>query len=143
MRRFQWSAASLWVVLATGAVVAQGQPTTPLPPLQGPYTRPSVSPYPRPSISPYLNLSRGGTPALNYYNLVRPQQDFQSSLNVLDTRTDLLGHTLAEGPVPLITGHPSQYMTHGRYFFNLGPRSATARPAVVPPAVTGALRPGN
>lgn len=143
MRHFQWFAVGLWAALAHVPVFAQGQPTPTGAPVQAPYSRPSVSPYPRPTISPYLNLSRGGTPALNYYNLVRPQQEFQSSINLLDTRTEQLGHTLAEGPVPLITGHPSQYMTHQRFFFNLGPRSATARSAIVPQAVTGAVRPGN
>lgn len=35
-------------------------------------------PFNRPTISPYLNLFRngGGTPILNYYGLVRPQQQF-------------------------------------------------------------------
>src|SRR5947209_18280472 len=35
-------------------------------------TPPRPVPTPRPTVSPYLNLARPGTPALNYYNLVRP-----------------------------------------------------------------------
>lgn len=36
-------------------------------------------PFDRPAVSPYLNLfrnGRGGNPILNYYGLVRPQQEF-------------------------------------------------------------------
>ncbi len=33
----------------------------------------------RPTISPYLNLLRQGNPALNYYGLVRPEQEFRSA----------------------------------------------------------------
>src|SRR5262245_33245992 len=38
----------------------------------------------RPTVSPYLNLlRRGGSPALNYYTLVRPQNQFYQSLQQL------------------------------------------------------------
>lgn len=33
----------------------------------------------RPTISPYLNLLRQGNPALNYYGLVRPEQEFRAA----------------------------------------------------------------
>ena len=33
----------------------------------------------RPTISPYLNLLRQGSPALNYYGLVRPEQEFRAA----------------------------------------------------------------
>jgi hypothetical protein len=33
----------------------------------------------RPTISPYLNLLRQGSPALNYYGLVRPEQEFRTA----------------------------------------------------------------
>ncbi|MFM9960243.1 MAG: hypothetical protein ACKV2Q_03345 [Planctomycetaceae bacterium] len=37
------------------------------------------SPISRPTISPYLNLLRQGNPALNYYGLVRPEQEFRAA----------------------------------------------------------------
>ncbi len=33
----------------------------------------------RPTFSPYLNLLRGGNPVLNYYGIVRPEQEFRSA----------------------------------------------------------------
>lgn len=142
MGRFLWAGVCVFFWLPAAEVRAQG--TTPVGPTQAPYVRPPVSPYPRPSVSPYLNLTRGGVPALNYFNLVRPQVDVQSSLNVLENRADLLGQTLEESrSLGVGTSYPSQFMTHGRYFFNLGPRSAAARQAVVPQAITPSLRPGG
>jgi hypothetical protein len=85
-------------------------------------------------------MNRGGVPALNYYNLVRPQLETQGSINLLDQRTDVLGQTLEEGRgQPLITGQASQFMTHNRYFFSFGsratqPRAATMQPAVMTPS---------
>ena len=62
----------------------------------------------------------------------------------LETQTDLLGLTITETqPITGITGASSQFMTHRRYFFNLGTRSAAMQPAVIPQANTGALRPVN
>jgi hypothetical protein len=47
-------------------------------------------PYQTPTVSPYLNLLRTGTPtSLNYYNLVRPQIDFNSSITQLSQQTAL------------------------------------------------------
>ena len=33
----------------------------------------------RPTFSPYLNLLRQGNPALNYYGLVKPEQEFRAA----------------------------------------------------------------
>lgn len=33
----------------------------------------------RPTISPYFNLLRRGSPVVNYYGLVRPEQDFRAA----------------------------------------------------------------
>ena len=143
MRRFRWLAACTLAMGLVSEVTAQGTAVQ-IPPAQGQYVRPPVSPYPRPAVSPYMNLSRPGGTALNYYNLVRPQQEFQSSLQVLDQRADVLGQTLEDGRVLGPTGQASQFMTHSRYFFNLGStRPAAVRPAVSPPAVLTPLRPGN
>lgn len=60
MRQFRWAAAVLAVVVSTSVGSAQPQPTG------GP---------PAPSFGGYLNLiNRGGSPALNYYGIIRPQQ---------------------------------------------------------------------
>ena len=140
MKRLAWAAAGGLLALAASAG-AQGPAVTPT---QGPYVQPQVNPFPRPTVSPYLNLFRGGNPAINYHNLIRPQLEVQSSLRVLETQTDLLGLTITETqPITGITGASSQFMTHRRYFFNLGTRSAAMQPAVIPQANTGALRPVN
>lgn len=49
----------------------------------------------RPTVSPYLNLFRGGNAAVNYYGLVRPQQEFRR--NDLQFRSELndVGRTAA------------------------------------------------
>ncbi len=48
----------------------------------GSYTAPTVNP--RPTVSPYLNLNRnGGTPAINYFGIVRPQIENQQAIQNL------------------------------------------------------------
>jgi hypothetical protein len=134
MRRLQWVAVCVCALFVGLEARAQA-------PVQGPYVRPQVNPYNRPAVSPYLNLFRTGAPALNYYNLVRPQQEVRTSLNLLDARADLLGQSLAEDrPELVITGHPSHVMTHGRYYFSLGSRSGSVRPATMPASGLGTQR---
>src|SRR5262245_39971875 len=94
MGRFLWAA--VWASLWLPAAEVRAQAPTSVGPTQAPYVRPPVSPYPRPAVSPYLNLTRGGVPAVNYFDLVRPQVEVQSSLNVLENRADLLTQTLEE-----------------------------------------------
>jgi hypothetical protein len=80
----------------------------------------------RPTFSPYLNLLRGGgSPALNYYGLVRPEQNLQQNLqgiqmNQATTSSNLktVNDILAGNITP--TGVASQFMNHGRYFLNQG-----------------------
>src|SRR5207237_4543053 len=74
----------------------------------------------RPTISPYLNLTRrGGTAASNYYNLVRPQNQFYQSFQQLQqevgTNTQDLSamQQSATGLPP--TGHVAGFMTQGTY----------------------------
>ena len=65
---------ALAVAAACGPVVgtASAQVTSP------------VGPVTQPSFSPYLNLLRRDSPTyLNYYGLVRPQQDFRRSVQTL------------------------------------------------------------
>jgi hypothetical protein len=83
----------------------------------------------RPTTSPYLNLLRrrggGGSPALNYYGLVRPQQDLrnygaQLNQQVTGLRRDvtsLQAGLLPDGSRPLSTsGHVTTFQNLGSYF---------------------------
>jgi hypothetical protein len=77
----------------------------------------------RPTFSPFLNLARqGGTPALNYYGLVRPEMQFNQSLQNLQgaigTNQQAIGD-LQAGGVPA-TGHATQFLNYGGYFLNNG-----------------------
>src|ERR1700678_234592 len=82
---------------------------------QGPQWRPGPGGFAplnqSPAFSPYLNLNRGGTSAaINYYGLVRPQIDFQNSINNLQQQVDAPGTGLAgpggAGGLPvLVTGN--------------------------------------
>jgi hypothetical protein len=65
------------MVLVLGVCVkpAQGQPQI------GSYTRPQVNPHP--TVSPFLNLTRGGNAAVNYYGIIRPQQQTQRQIHHL------------------------------------------------------------
>ena len=81
----------------------------------------------RPSFSPYLNLLRSGSPALNYYGLVRPEQQFRQSITTLQgsvaANQQAIGGIQAEvegGGAPA-TGHPTQFLNYGGYFLNSGP----------------------
>ncbi len=109
------------VVLACSSLVAYGQaPANPRP----------IS---RPSVSPYLNLLNGGAgnEGLNYYNFVRPQQQYQktaaqfsrnlgnlrSSVGKLEKSAQLPAQaapitTGRMGP----TGHATNYGSSGGYF---------------------------
>jgi hypothetical protein len=111
---------------------------------QGPYVRPQISPYSRPALSPYLNLFRGGNPAINYYGLVRPQEEFNSSIQELHnelhaTQTGMVNPTMSTN-LP-VTGHPTRFFSQGAYFFtHLGSGSRTS--GTPTPGVVSA-RPGT
>jgi len=86
----------------------------------------------RPTVSPYLNLlRRGQSPALNYYNLVRPQNQFYQSIQQLqqDVGTNAQDlSVLQQTPTGLPpTGHLAGFMTQGAYFMTMG-RGQLARP---------------
>ena len=118
-------------------------------------TRPGsfqVSPINRPAVSPYLNLFRGGSPALNYYDLVRPQQEFASALQQLQQQqaapvVPLAGESVQGIPV---TGHTAVFMNFSRFYSRPigGPASlspvtvpaATVPPATLPTAGFGTFR---
>jgi hypothetical protein len=90
-----------------------------------------------PTISPYLNLARpGASPAINYYGLVRPQQDFARSIYGLQLQGQLQQQSLSElqagGVLP--TGHTIGFLNYGGYFLSTG----AGRPlgtAVAPPRI--------
>jgi hypothetical protein len=79
----------------------------------------TFNPYSRPPYSPYLNLLRGGSPAINYYGLVRPQEDFRNDFLQLQQSlyTQQSGGYDA-GVDALITGNRGGYLNYQRYFLN-------------------------
>jgi hypothetical protein len=97
-----------------------------------------------PTVSPYLNLARPGAPALNYYNLVRPQTEFRDAVQRLRQDVTSSQQTVAEVDAALTlpgTGHATRFMDYSQYFLsrggpatlNVGPRTAaTTRPAARP-----------
>jgi hypothetical protein len=91
---------------------------------QGPYVRPPTSPYDRPVVSPYLNLLRAGSnPAINYYDLVRPQEEFRTSIRSLQQQVDQAQTSRAapESATALpVTGHPTRFFNYQTYFFTQG-----------------------
>jgi hypothetical protein len=92
---------------------------------------------PPPPYSPYLNLLRPGTnPALNYYGLVRPQQDSARSMHAIQGQLLNTQQSIADqASGDLATGHPTYFMNYGGYFMNMGPTLATGAARV--PAVGG------
>ncbi len=76
-----------------------------------------------PTFSPYLNLlRRDSSPAINYYGLVRPEQQFRSTMQNLaneleQTQADVAGG--AGQPQTLTqTGHPIQFFNLSHYYPN-------------------------
>src|SRR5438552_14759869 len=98
------------VALGLWAGLAAGQASAQLPPRS------------RPAVSPYLNLLRGGSGfAGNYYNLVRPELEFRSNIQQLQTQTtanrEAVSALETASGLPT-TGHRTGFMTHGRFFQN-------------------------
>src|SRR5689334_4123182 len=60
----------------------------------GAITPRGVPGYTSPAVSPYINLLRSGSPAaVNYYGIVRPEFQFQNSLQNLQQQVTTLGAT--------------------------------------------------
>ncbi len=112
MRNIVWLAAAA-LGLCAGSVHAQGYNPG------GPY-----NPGARPAYSPYLNLLRqDGSLNSNYQGLVRPQINFQNSIQQLDAQQALGASQQAapqESPFLPPTGHVSRFMTQSRYFLTNG-----------------------
>ncbi len=70
----------IWLSAVAAALAFSANASAQMP--IGSYTAPTVNP--RPAISPYLNLNRGGgTPAINYFGIVRPQIENQQAIQNL------------------------------------------------------------
>jgi hypothetical protein len=124
MKHLMWAAAVAAAWLGAGASAqAQG------------YVRPQTNPYNKPAFSPWLNLNRFGTnPAINYFGLVQPQLDTNTSLLQLQQQQQALYNTqqgLVPGTDPTLptTGHPTRFMNYTRYFNNYGGQAANTPPA--------------
>src|SRR5438128_1921378 len=86
---------------------------------------------PRPTVSPYLNLLRPNTaPGINYYGLVRPQNDVNNALGRLQQQTTAEQQTVSNletaSTLPA-TGHAVGFQNYQRYFMNLGGTGGAAR----------------
>lgn len=83
-----------------------------------------------PSPSPYLNLLRGSNPSyLNYYGLVRPEQQSRALGNQVQQQQQQLGtfsssvqslQQAARGGADLQTGHGFGFQTQRSYFMTTG-----------------------
>lgn len=82
-----------------------------------------IGPTARPGVSPYLNLLRSsGSPGTNLYGLVRPQQQNQAAIAVLQGQANQSAYSqysLDPNAIP-VTGQQVGYMTHNSYFLNNG-----------------------
>jgi hypothetical protein len=101
----------------------------------------------QPAVSPYLNLLRqGNSPGVNYYGLVRPQQEFRNSyqrlqqdFNTQQTQPIPFGPEDTSGLPP--TGHAAQFNTQGRYFMTGGALGGATNAANATPAGATPFRP--
>jgi hypothetical protein len=110
---------------------------------QLPYTQPATTPnpYSRPAYSPFLNLLRPGDPAINYYGLVRPQQQFRAGLfqsQVQNASLQQSVSSLEQTQGVLITGNRGTFLNYSRYFLNNGVSGAPlSRPSSLASATVG------
>lgn len=89
---------------------------------QQPYQRPITNPYQKPTLSPYLNLFQGGNPAINYFGLVRPQEQFYNYMELhpfgpQGQHTVMGQQQVAAGPA---VGGPATFMSYNQFFLNVG-----------------------
>jgi hypothetical protein len=117
MKRWSVRLAVLLTVLLARPAAAQGQFVQ----QPGVIGQPPVNPFSRPPVSPYVNLFRGGNPAINYYGLVRPeQQQLQLQQQVLQQQQELrlaeAGGLGASNALPLQTGHGARFNSYNQYF---------------------------
>jgi hypothetical protein len=110
MRFWYGSAFAVVVSLSMGMGELHAQPV------------PGIGPIgPSPAFSPYLNLLRnnGTSSTLNYFGLVRPQQ--QTNQAILGLGYDQMQQRQANdqsGAGLSATGHPTQFLNYGGYFLS-------------------------
>jgi hypothetical protein len=124
----------LTAALAAAALLTGSQASA-----QAPYQRPQLGPMQRPTVSPYLNLARGGSKAINYHGLVRPQVETTRAITQLQQQQQTLLQPMAPlGQAPPtdlpITGRPVQFWNYGTYFPTMPP------PGTPPPPPPGMPR---
>jgi hypothetical protein len=108
-----WSAACA-ACLVLFAPVARAQPPGPFP---GGPSGPGLPP----PFSPFLNLARpNSNPAINYYGIIRPQNQFANSLQALQRQSALgpFAATDTNPDAPVSTGHPFGFQTQYLYYQN-------------------------
>lgn len=105
--------------------------------------RTGFAPPSRPVTSPYLNLLRGNgrSTAFNYFQRVRPEQEFRNnanrfrqSLNQLNQRVAAQQQQINAGGGLSTTGHSATFQNYGGYFPGLpgGNLGAGRQPALQP-----------
>ena len=120
----RFTASAMAILLAGAAANAQflprpgGGPGTAGSPLSGGIgTAPPAA-----GFSPYLNLTRGGSAAINYYGIVRPQINFQSQLQTVQAQQQA-GSASFEPDNPLmpglVVGTRVRFLNTQPYFLNL------------------------
>ena len=107
------------VIVAVGALLLATEAASAQPQV-GPPTQ-------RPAFSPYLNLARqGGSPALNYYGLVRPEIQARQSIQNLQGAVGANQQAIsniesgASGSDVSTTGHQAGFLNYGNYFMTGG-----------------------
>jgi len=114
MSRAERACAALLLAAAIWAPHAHAQTGIPYQPnalgsAGGPYQSP---------ISPYINILRGGAfPAVNYYNIVQPQLQFNAAIGQLQTQQNLLSQAISNPNVlGETTGHPTAFGNWTHYY---------------------------
>jgi hypothetical protein len=117
--------------LAALGLVAGGLPGRAAAQVATSFGRPPANPLGTPQVSPWINLANGGNLGLSYYGLVRPQVQAQQSIHQLQQQQQLEQAQLAggngPGGLPLITGHPTQFVNYSTYFPATGVGSSLRR----------------
>lgn len=114
---------------------------------QAPYSQ--TQPYRPPAVSPYTGfLRRGGLPAVNYYNVVRPQFEFNRAVQGLQQQVTTAQQdiTQLESPSEVrATGFRAQFQNHTRFFMNhfSGQSPSANRPSIAPPSQRAPARGGS
>jgi hypothetical protein len=76
----------------------------------------------QPPVSPYINILRGGAPpAINYFNIVQPQLEFNAAIGQLQTQQNIQGQAIATGNLfGTTTGHPVMFGNYSHYYTRQG-----------------------